>query len=459
MTNTRTTTMKTNHYFGTLAVLAALAMLVSMLLLTQARPADAATHTFTVNFNGDLEDINVGDGICDATTSTGEDCTLRAAIQETNATPGADVINFNIPEAFRDPSSGVATISPNSELPTVTGTVIIDGYSQPGSSPNTLAKGTNAVLKIELNGANSGSPAAGPADGLEITADGADSVVKGLVINRFGNQGVRIPGSNVRIEGNFIGTDPSGTIDLGNRGAGVDIVSGASTDTVGGTTLAARNLISGNDTGGVGINAGSAGVKVLGNLVGTKKDGTTALANANAGVFINSGSKNTVSGNTIAFNGRDGVSINDVDSIPNNTNSNSVLSNSIFSNGELGIDLDLDGPDPNDAGDADTGPNGLQNKPVITSAKTVSDKTTINGKLNSHPNEPYTIQLFSNPSGTNEGSKLIAQKSITTDSSGNRTFTFLPAKVAVGRNITATATRDSTFDTSEFSAPKKVASS
>ena len=187
MTNTQTTT-KTNHYFKALVTLAVLAM---MAMLLTARLAEAST-TFTVNFNGDFEDMNVGDGICDVATSTGEDCTLRAAIQETNATPGADVINFNIPEAFRDPGSGVATIKPNSELPTITGTVIIDGYSQPGSLPNTLAKGTNAVLKIELNGANSGSPA-GPADGLKIIADG-DSVVKGLVINRFGNQGVRIAG-------------------------------------------------------------------------------------------------------------------------------------------------------------------------------------------------------------------------------------------------------------------------
>ena len=198
---------------------------------------------------------------------------------------------------------------------------------------------------------------------------------------------------------------------------------------------------------------------MLGNLVGTKKDGTTALANANAGVSINSGSKNTVSGNTIAFNGSDGVSINDVDSIPNNTNGNSVLSNSIFSNGELGIDLDLDGLDPNDVGDADTGPNGLQNKPVLSVAKTVSGKTTIKGNLNSHPNETYAIQLFSNPSGANEGSKLIAQTNITTDGSGNRSFTFLPARVAVGRNITATATRNSTSDTSEFSSPRKVVAS
>jgi hypothetical protein len=281
------------------------------------------------------------------------------------------------------------------------------------------------------------------------------------VINRFGIMGVRITGGTARIEGNFIGTDPTGIVALGNFSQGVATFSGATNDTAGGTALAARNLISGNGSSGVGINAGSTGVKVLGNLVGTQKDGTTSLANASVGVLINDGTNNTVSGNTIAFNERDGVSINDVtDAIPNNANGNSVLSNSIFSNGELGIDLDFDSPDPNDAGDADSGANNLQNKPVISSAKTVSGKTTIKGKLNSTANKTYTIQLFSNPSGTNEGKKRIGEKSITTDGSGNRSFTFSPAtKVSVGQTITATATRNSTGDTSEFSAQKKVASS
>jgi hypothetical protein len=95
---------------------------------------------------------------------------------------------------------------------------------------------------------------------------------------------------------------------------------------------------------------------VLGNLVGTQKDGTTALPNASAGVEIDNGSNYTISGNTIAFNEGDSVSINDAtDAIPNNASGNSVLSNSIFSNSELGIDLEIDGPDPNDAGDADSG--------------------------------------------------------------------------------------------------------
>jgi hypothetical protein len=83
----------------------------------------------------------------------------------------------------------------------------------------------------------------------------------------------------------------------------------------------------------------------------------------------------------------------------------------------------------------------------------------VRGKLNSSPNRTFVVQFFSNPSGTNEGKVFIGQKSVTTDGSGNVTFAFSPAqKVALGRTITTTATSPA-GDTSEFSAPRTVASS
>jgi hypothetical protein len=95
---------------------------------------------------------------------------------------------------------------------------------------------------------------------------------------------------------------------------------------------------------------------------------------------------------------------------------------------------------PNDPGDADTGPNGLQNKPVISSAKTSSTKTTITGTLASVPNTLYRVEFYSNPSGTDEGKKFLGLKLVSTDASGNATFTFSPAsKVAAGQTVTATA--------------------
>src|SRR5215207_1111122 len=106
-------------------------------LLLPARPARAAA-TFTVNATGDRRDQTPGDGVCftgllllrDNARSLPE-CTLRAAIQEANATAAADLIRFRIP------GPGVQTIAPASALPFVTQSVTIDGYTQPGSSPNT----------------------------------------------------------------------------------------------------------------------------------------------------------------------------------------------------------------------------------------------------------------------------------------------------------------------------------
>jgi hypothetical protein len=433
-----------------LGLLAAV-MVAASLILAANTPAHATT-TFTVNNASDFGDVNVGDGVCSGSTIN-EECTLRAAIQEANATSGVDTIEFGIP------GSGVKTISPNSGLPEITDQVTIDGYTQPGSSPNTLPKGTNARLKIELNGINAGAGV----DGLRIGSGGSGSDVRGLVINRFGSEGISIlAGSDsVVIEGNFIGTDPTGTLDRGNTARGVAVID-ASINTVGGKSPAARNVISGNDSDGVGIFSAETSI-VEGNLVGTKKDGTTALANSFAGVFIFNGSNNSVSSNTIGFNGSLGVLIV-TDDDPNASNGNLVLGNSIFSNAGLGIDLsggteNAAGVTANDPKDPDSGPNTLQNFSVLTSARTVSGKTTIKGRLNSTPNKRFSVQFFSNPSG-NEGKRFVGQKGVTTDGSGNATFSFSPAQpVGVGQTITATATPSGLGgSTSELSAPRKVTS-
>ena len=112
-----------------------------------APPAHAATTTnppIVVTFNGDQGDLDPNDGVCDISSASSQDCTLRAAIQVANARPGHDEIDFAVPEGFVDPVTGVATIKPGSKLPAITDTVTIDGYTQPGAEKNTLAKGTNA---------------------------------------------------------------------------------------------------------------------------------------------------------------------------------------------------------------------------------------------------------------------------------------------------------------------------
>jgi hypothetical protein len=438
---------------GKVALLAVVVM-VALSLLVASRSAHAAT-TFTVNQTGNLGDA-IRNGECDVLLPTaGHQCTLRAAIQEANATPGKDTINFNIP------GGGVQTIKPTSALPKIRDDVIIDGYSQPGASENTLAAGTNADLKIQLNGEGR------PFPGLWILT--SNSVVRGLVINRFDHIGIEIGGDDSegnRIEGNFIGTNHAGTLDQGNLNRGVTIFSeAASGNTVGGTTPDKRNLISGNDGGGVGILSDTTDNVIRGNLIGTKKDGVGALGNFGSGVMIFSAFENTVGGttaeaaNTIAFNEGDGVSIRSGFA---ESTGNRILRNSIFANIDLfpdglGIDLGDDGPTPNDPDDPDTGPNNLQNKPNLTSAVTASGSTTIEGSLNSTPNETFKVQFFSNPPGSSEGKKYIGQKNVNTNANGNTgTYTFSPAQaVPDGQNITATAT-DADGNTSEFSAPEEV---
>jgi CSLREA domain-containing protein len=435
------------------------ALMVAASLMVDAKPAHADI-TFTVTRTDDSNDPDLGDGQCGFFAARGgRACSLRAAIEQANATPGRDTINFNIGGGI-----GVKTISVASDLPDITDPLSIDGYSQPGSSPNTLATGTNAVLMIQLDGNNTAG------NGLEIVAD--DVGVRGLAIGRFNFNGIEVDNveglgapSGVRIQGNFVGTDASGTVARPNRFNGLNLRESGGDNTVGGTSRSQRNLISGNGANGINIGTGNDGYAIEGNLIGTKTDGTSALGNDNDGVHLSSATDNFVgefsasAANTIAFNGGDGVNV-----VGEDTVGNRILSNAIFSNGRLGIDLaggteNAAGATANDTGDRDTGPNDQQNKPVITSAKTVGGTTTIQAKLNSTPSDPFFVQFFSNPSG-NEGKKLIGSKSVTTDSSGNATFTFTPSQaVSVGQTVTATALDLGGGNTSEFSGPRTVAAS
>src|SRR5436190_14530784 len=162
-------------------------------------PGAGATATFTVDSAGDGGDSSLADNLC--IDGTGH-CTLRAAIQQANSTAGADQIQFDIAGAV------VHTIALNSVLPAITGAVTITGYSQPGSSANTLATGDNAVVTVELT---SKIPGLALVDAFTVRAA---ATIRGLVINRMpGPQiGVQTAGGSV-IAGNFIGTDSTGALD------------------------------------------------------------------------------------------------------------------------------------------------------------------------------------------------------------------------------------------------------
>jgi CSLREA domain-containing protein len=283
------------------------------------------------------------------------------------------------------------------------------------------------------------------------------------VISGNGADGVLLFGaSDNKVQGNFIGTDATGTADLGNSTSGVNIFFSTG-NTIGGAAAGARNLISGNELNGVSITGNTAsGNKVQGNFIGTNVTGTAGLGNSSHGVEVIDNALNNVIGggtglgNTIAFNGKDGVSIYPKE--PNTTvTGNVIFTNSIFSNVGLGIDLNDDGVTHNDPLDPDAGPNNLQNFPVITSVlnNRFSNTTTVQGQLDSTPNKTFTIEFFSSseadPSGYGEGQTFRGSTAVTTAGSGNAVFTVsLPTAVPAGHLITATAT-DSANNTSEFS--------
>jgi Calx-beta domain/SdrD B-like domain len=270
--------------------------------------------------------------------------------------------------------------------------------------------------------------------------------------------------SNV-VAGNYIGVSADGTKALGNN-FGVRIDAGARFNRIGTDPLrpansAERNVISGNRNDGVLlIAATTASNSVAGNFIGTDATGTATLGNAWSGVSIDDGaSDNTIggwgvsTGNTIAYNGIDGVAVL-------SGTGNAILADSIFANGQLGIDLGAGGVTPNDPGDGDAGANNLQNFPVLTSAGVPNGSTTIRGTLDSTPNTNFRVEFFDSaagdPSGYGEGQTFLGAMTVTTDASGSGTFMVsFPVAVPGGYVVTATAT-DPGNNTSEFSAAAAV---
>lgn len=415
-----------------------------------------------------------------------------------------DTINFNITGA------GVHTIAPASPLPDITKPVLIDGYTQPGSSPNThaLNAGIDAVLAIEID------LAASTGD-LHIAAGADSTTIRGLVLNNRYDE-ISVEANNVTIAGNFIGTDESGTV--GKHGTiGIVLQMLPNNLTVGGPAAADRNLISGHlfygvelplagtttghliqgnyigtditgtvsldtptslqaglvDMGGVSIlgnlisgnsNLGVhtvAAITLQGNLIGTQRDGTNPLPNGtgpdSSGVFLQ-GAGSTVGGtvagqaNIIAFNYGAGVSVDYASS------GNRISHNAIHSNVGLGIDLDGTGiPLPNDLGDVDTSHGNLgQNYPVLIAAVVTAGTAVVSGTINSKPTTTLRLEFFANAacnaSGYGEGQTFIGSTDVTTDASGNASFGPLSlAGVPVGQAVITSTATSLAGDTSEFS--------
>ncbi|MBI2927940.1 MAG: right-handed parallel beta-helix repeat-containing protein [Verrucomicrobia bacterium] len=439
---------------------------------------------------------------------------LRQAILDANAALNeADRIIFNLA------GDGPHTIALTTALPALAAPVTLDGYTQPGAAANTLTDGFNATIKIILDGNPIASTVDGVrveapratirglniirfrGDGIEVAAGTFGSVIEGCVVglgldstdlgnnqtgvllgsplNRVGGttpaarnvisgnnrHGVEVSGSTAagnRVEGNFIGTDLAGAADVGNTSDGVQILNGASNNTIGGTATGARNVISGNNSDGVEItSAASTNNTIQGNFIGTNAAGTAGIANTAHGVtFTTSASSNTIGGtaagaaNLLAFNGGDGVYVN-------SGTANRALGNSVHSNTGLGIDLDPNNVTANDANDPDTGANQRQNFPLLTSATANAADVMIQGTLNSLASTTFDVHFYASPacdpSGNGEGQFYLGTTSVTTGADGNAVIDVTISAVATAKFITATAT-DPTGNTSEFS-PCLVATS
>src|SRR5688572_2200335 len=212
---------------------------------------------------------------------------LRQAILSANATPGLDTVTFAI-------GTGAKTIAPLSALPSVTDPLVINAATQPGYAGRPL---------IELTGRS--LPAGNNTTGLTLRAGG--STVRGLVINRFGGNGISLlsKGGNL-IVGNYVGSDAAGAAAAPNGGQGVLVQTPG--NVIGGVTSGLRNVISGNTKNGIQFyTTASSGNAVRGNYIGTNAAGTAAVANGKCGVSVasannligggTSGSRNIISGN------------------------------------------------------------------------------------------------------------------------------------------------------------------
>src|SRR5215217_5345482 len=233
---------------------------------------------------------------------------LRQAIIDANANAGPDVIGFSV-------ASGPQRIVLTSQLPTITDPLTIDGTTQPGFSGVPL-------IEIQPDGNVIG-------DGFRIT--GGNSILRGLILNNFRGHAITIEtgGANV-IEGNYIGTDATGSAAAANVQNGVFILS-SSNNRVGGLTTAARNVISGNFGNGVHMALGASNNLVQGNYIGVNAAGTAALPNETGIVVFNKAPNNTIGGSTAAH--RNVVSGNrSVGIVIESSNSNVVQGNFIGTN-------------------------------------------------------------------------------------------------------------------------------
>ena len=254
----------------------------------------ASPPTFIVNVMDDTDD-----GAC-----TLQHCSLREAINATNAHPnadGPDVIQFDLPAQAR--------IQPLSALPAITDPVIIDGSTRVNSNQSLSATDVGAMaLRMSANSVElDGSAAGAGVSGLVFETN--DSLLRGFIIHSFASSGVVLKGDGNALEGNYIGT--TGFDNRGNGLRGVYIDHGDN-NRIGGQVAGSGNLISGNGASSALLGAGvyilgGAGNLVQGNFIGVDAFGVATIPNRRGVKLLTtdstiiggerSGARNLISGN------------------------------------------------------------------------------------------------------------------------------------------------------------------
>ena len=341
--------------------------------------------------------------------------------------------------------------------------IVIDGNGLATTTANIVAGnyiGLDIAGTTALGNSTNGVEIFGSASGNTV---GGLSAAAGNVISGQGQYGIVISGAGGNtVRRNSVGTDASGTTAIGNGTDGIWVFQSDNT-IIGG--IGVGNVIAGSADSGIEI-GNSTGVIIQGNFVGTDTMAVLDLGNSGSGIVLfGTSSLNVIggtaagAGNVVAHSGNDGIYLND-----SVGTGNSILGNSVYDSGGLGIELTETGPTwgvtTNDAGDADTGANNLQNFPVITSAVTNGSQITVSGAINSTPNSFFRVEFFANtannPSNHGEGQRFLGFANLSTDGAGNATINAtLNASVAAGELVSATSTKTNAgftafTDTSEF---------
>jgi uncharacterized repeat protein (TIGR01451 family) len=440
---------------------------------TSSSVAVGGTSSLIVTTNADSGTGSLRQAILDA--NTGSVCIAPCTI------------SFNLP-------GGQLTITPATSLPAITATsVTIDATTQTGYSgtplvtldgstnpnPSTgleLSGGHDAVeglsivsfegagITIDTSGndiisgnyiglhADGATPGANTGDGIFVTTannaiGGTTAAARNVASGNLGS-GIVLKGTSATantVRGNYAGLNAAGTSNVANHTDGIEILTGASNNTIGGTTAGERNVISGNNNAGIAITCSPTnciGNVISGNFIGTDAAGTASIGNA-IGLHLGTSVTSNTIGGTAAGSGNTILSTTTGITFDGPGDANAFLGNTITGNSGMTIDLGNDGATANDAGDSDTGPNELQNKPVFVDAAIAGSTLTAHVNVDSASvanTAGLRVELFKSDASGIHTLAFVASQCFAGNALNGSAMTVNSPPVVAGDKLVATAT-------------------